>query len=71
MTCQCKHCAKALGALPETAPHKRFCSAKCRQQFHADRRRAAQVLLAELDADGTVEAVQRLIKEFRHARQQP
>lgn len=30
----CKTCGQPLGQLPPSAPHKAFCSTKCRMEYH-------------------------------------
>lgn len=47
----CVYCTTSFAALPQ-APHKRFCSGKCRDAFWREQRQAArqQQALAEADA---------------------
>ena len=47
----CNNCARPLGQAPPSAPHKRFCSASCRNEYHAKRRRIARQLLDELEQE--------------------
>lgn len=48
MTHHCDNCTKPFTP-PPTAPHKRFCSGQCRDEWHAKRRRKALDKLAELE----------------------
>ena len=43
----CDQCGRPLGALPPTAPHKRFCSEVCRRGWHNDWRKRARQLLEQ------------------------
>lgn len=38
----CKTCAQPLGQLPPSAPHKSFCSTKCRMEYHSAARSAGR-----------------------------
>jgi endogenous inhibitor of DNA gyrase (YacG/DUF329 family) len=45
---RCPQCEAALGIRPAKAPHKRFCSTKCRNLWHSERRaKAMERLKAE------------------------
>lgn len=47
----CLHCGKPLGKLPRAAPHKRFCSPKHRNAWHAAERGRKLARLAQLEAE--------------------
>ena len=53
---QCLQCGRPLDAPPPSAPHKKFCSPKCRQEWHsAERRRAIAALRAGAGASAQQE----------------
>jgi len=46
----CANCSRPFAPEPQ-APHKRFCSAKCRTEWHARRQRDAKQLLSRLEQE--------------------
>ena len=46
----CEHCSKPLGALPASAPHKRFCSRLCRETWNSEERKRALAALRESES---------------------
>ena len=48
-TPRCAHCTRPFTA-PPSAPHKRFCSARCRTEWHETQRRRGLELLRALPA---------------------
>jgi endogenous inhibitor of DNA gyrase (YacG/DUF329 family) len=47
----CDNCGRPLGALPPTARHKRFCSDKCRNEWHLAKRKRALQALAKMEQE--------------------
>lgn len=45
----CANCGKPLGVPPPSAPHRKFCSTKCRMEWHGARLRDLRAKLRETD----------------------
>ena len=46
---QCMNCSRPLGSELPTAPHKKFCSSSCRNEYHSRRRRQGRNLLTQIE----------------------
>lgn len=51
---ECLWCSKPLGAMPRSAPHKKFCSTEHRNAWHAKQRAQVRELLQK-QREGKVE----------------
>lgn len=52
LRCQLPRCSLLLGTLPSSAPHKRFCCAAHRMEWHAlERQRVREALRKEREAE--------------------
>jgi endogenous inhibitor of DNA gyrase (YacG/DUF329 family) len=66
----CDNCGKPIESIPSDAPHKRFCSAKCRDQWHYQARKATKATKANRVSEKDVLERERLAASLFRSEQE-